>query len=489
MEKNIRIYHTHIEVFPYMQGENEKLERMLSIWIDAEFKFDPIGYVVYNDTLYVPRGFDVHYLEKMFGTHAYTVHTPDEYRNVSRIKMLVPPRDNIQEKAIDFLVGRNEFGSASSYSQQALILDTGIGKTYTTIHAIVELKSKAIIISHQDKIKKQWMKCFTEYTNVKTDDLVDIAGTQVIDNILRGKIEGSYYFINHQTITSYMKQFGPDAVKDLFRRLEVGIKVFDEAHLSFKNVLRTDFFSNTKRTFYLTANFDRSDEKEARLFKKVFNSVYKITDKELMGNSPINGEKRKHIVFIPVMYRSNPNINHLRMASNAYGFSVLGFFKYAFHLDPDKCMLRTFYKVFDMVLPLEGKLLITLPRIEDTYLLKEFIHREYPLLEKTIGTINSKNDKEANEYTKEKCDIIISTIRSCGTGVDIKGLRAIINLEPFSSGITANQLSGRLREYSPTDDTYFFHLVDLSFPTCERQYNTVLRHLKKKCKEVKILKI
>lgn len=85
---------------------------------------------------------------------------------------------------------------------------------------------------------------------------------------------------------------------------------------------------------------------------------------------------------------------------------------------------------------------------------------------------------------KSSVDVIISTIQSCGTGVDIKDLRSIINTTPFSSKIIANQLSGRLREYSPTDDTYFYDLIDIGFEPCERQLVNKLPILRAKCKGV-----
>ena len=66
--KQIRVYHTHIEVYPYKLGENEHIEKLLSVWIDAEFRYNPIGFYVYNDVLYVPRGFSAYILEKEFNT-------------------------------------------------------------------------------------------------------------------------------------------------------------------------------------------------------------------------------------------------------------------------------------------------------------------------------------------------------------------------------------------------------------------------------------
>jgi hypothetical protein len=488
MERSIKVFHTHIEVWPYKLGESPRVEKAMSVWIDAEYRYEPLGYYFYNDTLYVPRGFDINLLEKEFKIHAENMYHADEAKKVTGVKMLCPPRDETQVRAIDYLMGRGRFYSANTASQQALILDTGIGKTYVTIHSIIEMKTRAIIITHQDKIKQQWIERFKEYSNVKDEYLIDIAGSPQMEKVMKGKLSGYYYFINHQTINSYLRNNGPDELKKFFKKISVGIKVFDEAHLSFKNVMRTDFFSNTRKTYYLTANFDRTDPNEARVFRRAFDNAYKMTESQLLKDDADAKTGRKHIVFIPTLYRSNPAPQYVKMAMNSYGFSVAGFFKYAFHYDQYNTMREVFYQIFEMAIKLEGRILITLPKIEDTYILADSIKKHYPDLNRSIGTVNSKNTKDDNEYVKENSDIIVSTIRSCGTGVDIKKLRVIINLEPFSSKITANQLAGRLREYSPTEDTYFFHLVDLAFPVCEDQYLKVVRHLKGKCKSIEIFR-
>ena len=95
--------------------------------------------------------------------------------------------------------------------------------------------------------------------------------------------------MNHQTLTSYAKSHGWNAVRDFFKKIHVGVKVYDEAHLSFKNVLRLDMFSNTMKTFYLTANFGRSDSREASLFRRCFSSVYKF------GEETKNYEEKRKI--------------------------------------------------------------------------------------------------------------------------------------------------------------------------------------------------
>lgn len=481
-EKKIRVFHTHIEVSPYEQGENEAIERQLSVWVDAEYRYDPIGYYIHNSTLYIPRGFNTYTLEKEFRSTAFVVRTPDKFDTTRGFKITAPPKNKIQIESIDFLSSEGQFKNALTYSQQALILDTGDGKTYATTHAIMNLKMKACIITHQDKIKQQWINTFLNLTNTKEDDIVSISSSNVMDRIMAGKIKGCFYFVNHQTLNSYAKANGWDSIREFFKRIAVGIKVYDEAHLAFKNVLRVDMFSNTAKTFYLTANFGRSDTKEAVLFKKCFASVYKF------GEETKNyEEKRRHIIYVPVLYRSNPDFNQSQVVMNSYGFSVLGFSKYALHGDEEKKQLSVFLHILNIASKYEGKILITVPKIDDTYFIRDIIKNEPCMKGRTISTINSKHSKEENNEAKQS-DIICSTIKSCGTGVDIGGLRCIINLEPFSSQITANQLAGRLREYAKDKDTYFFDLIDTAFPSCERQYKTKLSYLKKKCKEIQVFK-
>ena len=482
-EKQIRIYHTHIEVYPYQLGECETIEKQMSVWVEAEFRYEPLSYFVHDDTLYLPRGFNINILENHFNSTSFIIHKCDPISKVRGIKMLVPPRDKIQEESLDFLLCRNTFENRAPFSQQVLTLDTGRGKTYVTINAIVSMGEKAIIITHQEKIKKQWIETFYDKTNISDEDLLNVKNSSTIKKILAGKLKAKYYFVNHQTLTSFANSNGWNRVHDFFETIKVGIKVYDEAHLSFKNIMLIDFFSDTKKTFYLTATFGRSDEKENRIFKKCFNAATKFGQETSEYE-----ENRKHIIYVPVLYRSNPTYNHLRMASNAYGFSVLGFNNYALHCDEEQTMLNKFFHIFDMCCKLEGKILITIPVIKDVEMIKEKIQKEYPYMGKTIGTIHSNNDKETNEYAKS-CDIICSTIKSSGTGVDIKGLRCIINLEPFSSKVTCNQLAGRLREYAKDKDTYFFDLIDIAFPVCERQHKTRIKHLNKKCKSIQIMKL
>ena len=63
---SIRIYSTHIEVFPYMKNDSPKVEKMFSKWDDVTHQYIPIGYYIENNILYLPRGTSLNLLANEF---------------------------------------------------------------------------------------------------------------------------------------------------------------------------------------------------------------------------------------------------------------------------------------------------------------------------------------------------------------------------------------------------------------------------------------
>lgn len=480
----VRIYQTHIEVTPYKEGDCKPLEMMLSVWISQTFTRNKLAYAVIDNTLYIPRGVGITYLERLFNTEAIMMTEPDPYGFIkSRIKPKYEPRNSIQEDCINFLCGEGGFGRSSKYSQISLNADTGDGKTFCTVYSIVKLGYRTLIITHIDKIKQQWIDTCINMFDFSPDRLLDISGTPIMEKILRDGVvpDKDIFFINHQTLNSFMRKHSISQFHKFFELLHIGIKVYDEAHLEFKNIVKIDMFSNTLKTIYLTATFDRSDPNESKVFKKAFNNVMKFGQETLSYS-----EKRRHIVYFPILYSSNcPDYLESAMKNN-YGFDSRKFFTYAWDEDEHHTLRKKLEETLNRVKDVEGKILIISPKIETCESIKKFIENDMDL-GKTVGTIHSKNSVDENERSKS-CDIISSTMKSCGTGVDIKGLRILINLEPIASTVATNQLSGRLREYAPDKNTYLFDLVDVSVRRCYEMYKTRLSFLKKKCKEIVMTK-
>lgn len=476
----IRVFHTHIEVYPYEKGQSPQIERMMSKYDPTTHKVIPVGYFIQNDILYLPRGFNTTLLEREFHNTPTLVGKCDDYCKIKKGTAKYKPKSTMQANAIKFLCSEEEYVYTARYSQFGLNLDTGDGKTYATITSILKLKLRAIIITHQEKIKSQWIESIENMTTFPSEEICNISGAEVMDAIMKGKVSGEIYLVNHQTLSSYARAHGWSSIRDFFKKIKVGIKVIDEAHKFFENTLMIDNFSNTFKSFYLTATFGRSDPYEASIYKKSYNAMVRF------GEETLNYEdKRKHINFVVVYYNSKPDYGIMPKISTNYGFSSYKYIDYELFQESNHSLMKVVYQILDQTSHMEGKILVISPKKESVdYLAKEL--GEYT--GKEIGTIYSDNSFKVNQENKQK-EIILSTNKSIGEGADIKGLRILIDLEPVGSKILADQVCGRLREYSEEDDTFLFYPVDMSITESYSLLKRILPAMKKKCKKIIFMKM
>lgn len=468
----IRVFHTHIEVYPYVKGDKPELEKMMSIYNPTTHSLSDVGYFIQNDILYLPRGVSTALLAEKFRTVPTTVTTPDDYTKIKKGTPKFGPKSSMQSDAIDFLCGENRFTYTKRYSQLGLNLQTGDGKTYSAVTAILKYKIKSIIITHQDKIKNQWIKSITEMTTFPEDMLINISGTDVIDDIMAGDVKGEIYLVNHQTLESYARMHGWTKIRDFFKKIKVGIKVIDEAHRFFENTLMIDNFSNCYKSFYLTATYGRSDASNT-LYKRAFSSLARFGEETLNYD-----EKRKHTNFIITYFASKPRYGIVPNLETYYGFSSYKYIDYELN-DSNGALYNAMDNILEKVNKLNGKILIFSPKIESVEAIAKHVEE---VTGKRVGILHSK--MEENSADVLDCDIISTTIKSAGEGLDIKGLRTIICTEPIGSGNLADQVRGRLREYSKEDDTFMFYLVDTTVKKTVTYLKNILPTMKKTCKEL-----
>jgi len=472
----IKAKHTSIIIPNYNLGDNLTLEHSLSVWNDSYHKYDEKGFFYNKDTkeLLLPRGLDLGYLEKIFNLNVDIDFKPDPYEIVS-YRLKVEPRDDIQRKSICFLIGEDEFSYTKKYSQLALNLQTGEGKSFCVIAALSFMRTKAIIFTHVNALKKQWIKEIKKFTDVTDSFICNISGGSIIKKILKSnKLPYKIYLVNHRTINNYGETHGWDKVTELFQKIKVGVKVYDEAHFEFDNIIKTDLHTNTKKTIYLTANFERSDFKENKLFNLCFKNIAKY-------GVETRHEKRKHIVYLGLLFNSKPDLINQASIKKRHGFDKNIYIDY--QIKKGKIFDVLYYIIFYFH-DKEGRMLILSSKIESTEIIAKYLKEEFP--EKTVGVYNSTISDE-DKVKALHCDIISSTPKSLGTGLDIPDLRFIIMTEPYSSSITANQTSGRLRELSPDLYGFYIELVDIGFNKVLSLYKNRLKVFKNKC--VKLIQL
>lgn len=328
--------------------------------------------------------------------------------------------------------------------------------TFCVAYASTEANVRTLIITPNSSLKSQWIKTYRTMFDYKAKELMDIAGSPIMEAIMEGELpEADVYFVNHQTLRSFLSTWGPYKLREFFTKLKIGIKVYDESHMEFANILLIDFLSNTDKTWYLTATFDRSDKTESLCFQKAFSSV------ETFGKAESFTINRKHVIYHIVNINSKIDPKNKARLMGYPGFSANKYGHYCVNEDSNETAYKTILAILNKTTEIEGKTLIFLPLIENVDEVVKRLKRDYP--QKSVAAYHSKIDKEEKD-SAEKKDIIVSTIKSCGTGRDIKGLRVVICFEPVASKVVTEQCIGRLRPYADDKDTFYFDCVDTSIP-------------------------
>lgn len=464
------VFNTHIELYPYVKNDYPVIEDMYTSINKFSDKEVPCGYSIENNKLYLPRGTSVAKLEHITGIRANYIQESDPIEKMSKkFHSLYDPRNNIQEDSIKFLLTERNH-------QLALNLQTGLGKTYCVAYASTQLNEKCIIITPNEGLKIQWINTYHKMFNYSPKNLMNISGTDVMNDIMEDMINpADIYFVNHATLRNYMTFINGYALHKFFKKIQVGIKVYDEAHMEFGNILLIDNFSNTNRTWYLTATFDRSDKTESVCFKRAFNSV------TAYGEIESQRIVEKHVIYHIVNINSRPTPKDRGRVMNFRGLTAASYGKYAFIDDDNQTMYNTILMILDKIKEVEGKTLIFVPLIDAVDLVVQKLKIDHP--EKSIAAYHSKISKDEKEDAVKK-DIIVTTIKSCGTGRDIPGLRSIICAEPIASRVIAQQMIGRLRPYAKNKMTYFFDIVDVAFAPLNWWFRSRFKKIETLVKEV-----
>ena len=468
------VYNTHMELYPYVKDDYPAIEDMYTATDKFTQSNFPCGYMIEDGKLFLPRGTPVSKLESMCNVQAKYIDESDTSEKMSRqFYGLYDPRNKVQEEAIQFLMGPEH--------QLALNLKTGIGKTFCVAYASIKLKEKTLIITPNEALKQQWINTYYKMFDCRPKNLMNIAGSAIMDAIMADMVdEADVYFVNHQTLRSYMTTKNGYELHKFFKKLAVGIKVYDESHMEFANILLLDFFSNTNRTWYLTATFDRSDKTESRCFKRAFNSV--ITYGEMESLKIV----QKHVIYHVVNINSRIDAANRGKVYGWQGMTAASYGRYAFLDDPHQTAYAAIMEILKKTKDVEGKTLIFVPLIEAVDEVVKKLKKDYPY--KSVAAYHSKISKEEKE-SAEKKDIIVSTIKSLGTGKDIPGLRVVICAEPIASKVVAEQMFGRLRPYAPDKDTYFFDIVDVCISTINWWFKARFKKIETLAKQVVYLNI
>ena len=470
----ILVKHSRIEINNYDIGDCPKLEYIFSVWDPNKHQSYPMGieYIESEKKLIIPRGVDIPYVENLFGEQAVIDKKCDEYATGEQIPIKYLAKDERQIELLKFLLGEGKYYYTKSKSQLSCNSTTGSGKTFVTVASICFSGSRAIIITNALNWLEQWREKIMEYTPLSEKDIYMIAGVGSINKLLcRNPLDYKIFLASHSTIKSYGDKHGWDAVSELFKYLKCSMKIYDEAHLYFDNLCKIDFHTNTKKTIYLTATPERSNQDENRIYQLYFKNIPSI--------SLFDEETDPHVNYIAMHFNSHPTPADIARCKNQFGFDRN---KYTDYLvtRPNFQYLLTI--LVDLIFANNGKALIYVGTNHAISVVYDYIISQFPFLNGNVGIYTSvmKENKIEQLYKK----IILSTTKSCGAASDITDLRMTINLaEPFKSSVLAKQTLGRCR----ADNTVYIDVVDQGFYFTKKYYKDkkpIFSQYAKSCKDV-----
>ena len=311
----------------------------------------------------------------------------------------------------------------------------------------------------------QWYKNIRQFTTVRRDDIFVIKGFDSLKNLwemLHNGFKPKIVICSTRTLMLYaVDRKSPydnlPTYQELLEALGIGTLVHDEVHLNFYANTQIDLRTNVMHNIFLSATYMRSDFQGKRIFHLVF-------PKEMIfGGSEI----KKYTKVMVMSYDLGiPDAAIVK-------FKVL---KGYLHAKYESFLLRNkryFDRFISEVLQrLIDQFYIPVRKPEQKLLIlcqtKLFVMHTVDTLKKLYPDLSPvpyfSGDSTYGKARMLEHKIIVSTIKSSSTGLDIKNLKVCINTVSFSSEPQAAQCMGRLRQL-PDEDTIYVDIYNREVPS------------------------
>lgn len=369
--------------------------------------------------------------------------------------------------------------------------------TFMACYSAIKVGLRTLIIVPTTNIKQQWADTLINMFNVDPDKVTVVNSPKDFINV-----KSDFVIVSQASLATLNKTYDLERVMELNK---FGIKVIDEVQMWFHNIIKVDACSNICHNWYLTGTFGRSGEEENALYQQMFGDLAifreKMKDPTILNPKPGNVYGIKpHTITKMIWMKSELTKEEIKKVSSSmrysersgkwvrYGLSISAYTELVIpsdgHMTP---FLQTLLKVIKLAEHecKYGRTLILVPTINAVNVVYHYVKQMFP--NKTIGTIHSRNKKDTNDKVKEKCDIILSTDKSCGTGFDVKDLAKLVNASQIKSWVLTSQIRGRLRVRPDGKATYMYDMADSSVPQLRTWANARADVLRKESKVFKVV--
>lgn len=343
-----------------------------------------------------------------------------------------------------------------------LTLQTGRGKTLTALKAIHDMQKRALLVVKGQYVE-QWIENYNESLVGPKKDLMVVRGARqlraLIDLAMNGNLDAKFIIITSTTMYNYIKDYElhsghsphypipPDRLCEI---CEIDTRLVDEAHNMFHLNFKLDLYTHVRKTINLSATLKSSDEFKDKMYRLAYPPHMRYQGAEYL----------KYIAAQALFY-SLKDADKVRWKAKGRGsYSHMEFEK---SLMKDQALLDNYFEMLSFILKTYYldkrkpgmKFMFFMATKKMCTLLTERLSAEYEEVD-TRRYIDE--DPRSNVMEAE---VIVSTLQSAGTAIDIPGLYATCMTTALGSRELNEQALGRTRELKdyPDETPWFLYLV------------------------------
>lgn len=342
--------------------------------------------------------------------------------------------------------------------------------TFTALHAIARTKKRTVIVL-PGKYVERWVGDLCgkdKVLDLTTDDVRLVRGSAAMITLLEdgvaGNITEKVIIITATTLYNYYKAYNENSVDyesypcppyDMYKVLGAGIRIIDEVHENIHLNYTQDLFTHIYKTISLSATLEFDNKTTDRMCNILFPKSMQVN----------NGEWDKYINCIGLYYELDQPTK-LRWTAPGMGSYSHTTFEMSLLKRP-----QSLKKYTDMIVDLINNICIKKRDPDDKILifaatkdmcthLTNAFKNQWPLM--TINRYVGEDDYE-NLISAE---MVVSTLLSAGTAVDIPGLRYVLMTTARRSSQSNIQALGRLRQMKKKPDVNpeFYYLINRDIP-------------------------
>lgn len=349
-----------------------------------------------------------------------------------------------------------------------ITLPPGAGKTLTAMHILSRLKTRTFVMMRGGYLDR-WIPDLEKTFDLSNGKILVAKGQTDLINLMEmeedGVLECDIIMTTIDTVASFFKDYFqyphvrgryPFKPHELFQKLGVGVVLFDEGHQNPHKAMRVFCNTHVPLTITLSATLRTKEP-----FK---NNIYRIMYPESKRHDA--GYKNVYIGVNALMYKMR-SLKGIRTTGWQGAYS---------HVNFEQSLLRSNNKI-----TLAGYLGLVKYSIDLKYM-KDYrpgtkclvFFATVNMCDKAVKYLQAKfPDKKVVRYVAkdkmkvlEEGDIIVSTVLSAGTAVDIVNLRVSIMTTAIDSQISNEQSIGRTRPVKAYPDITpeFCYFVCMDIP-------------------------